>query len=84
MNRQVAVFDTEANVMSSSRSTTTAPLNQQPLCIEFPGGVEGTGQQILTRLDLWFLGNGWNPWMGDHTLLTIFDQNGEKPPDCPT
>ena len=54
MNRQVTVFDTEANVMSSSRSTTTAPLNQQPLCIEFPGGVEGTGQQILTRLDLWF------------------------------
>ena len=41
-------------VMMSSgglRSTTTAPVNQQPLCIEFPGGGGGAGQQILTRLD---------------------------------
>ena len=47
------VLSSSLVMMSSAglRSTTTAPVNQQPLCIEFPGGGGGAGQQILTRLD---------------------------------
>ena len=64
-------------MMSSAglRSTTTAPVNQQPLCIEFPGGGGGAGQQILTRLDqmrrLVYLGVVKCPRISHHDILIL-------------